>query len=316
MKRVWLAGLLAALACRGEVLESKKIWDAAPHNAFTDLVWHKGEFWCVFREGEKHVSADGAVRVLRSKDGAAWSSAALVRSEAGDLRDPKVSVTPAGEMMLIAAAAFRPGVPAHHQTYAWFSKDGVEWGEAVAIGEPDYWLWRVVWDGGTAWGIGYDTSGQKKDTRLYRSPDGKTFERVRGWISPSGYANETGVLAEKGRLTILLRRDGEPNSAVLIQGEAPYQRWDMMDLGTRIGGPVLLRLPDGRLLGAGRLYDGKARTSLFWVQKEGIREFATLPSGGDTSYPGLALREGVLWVSYYSTHEGKTSIYFGKVRPE
>jgi len=35
----------------------------------------------------------------------------------------------------------------------------------------------------------------------------------------------------------------------------------------------------------------------------------TLPSGGDTSYPGLLWHEERLWVSYYSSHEGKTSIY-------
>jgi len=312
----WLAGLLVVLACRAEVLDVKKIWDAGAHNAFTDLIWHKGEFWCVFREGEKHVSPDGSIRVLRSKDGAAWSSAALVRSEVGDLRDPKLSVTPAGEMMLVGAAALKPGGTARHQTYAWFSKDGIEWGDPLAIGEPDYWLWRVVWDGGTAWGIGYDTSGQRKDTRLYRSRDGRVFDRVTGWISPSGYANETGLLAENGRLTILLRRDGEPNSALLIRGEAPYQKWEMANLQVRIGGPSILRLPDGRLLGAGRLYDERQRTAVFWVEREGIREIEVLPSGGDTSYPGLVWRDGVLWVSYYSSHEGKTSIYVGRVKPE
>ena len=40
----------------------------------------------------------------------------------------------------------------------------------------------------------------------------------------------------------------------------------------------------------------------------------TLPSGGDTSYAGLVLHKGLLWVSYYSSHEGKTRIYLAKVR--
>ena len=34
----------------------------------------------------------------------------------------------------------------------------------------------------------------------------------------------------------------------------------------------------------------------------------------DTSYPGLVWHEGQLWVSYYSSHEGKTSIYLARVR--
>ena len=45
-----------------------------------------------------------------------------------------------------------------------------------------------------------------------------------------------------------------------------------------------------------------------------LTEFLTLPSGGDTSYAGLVWHEGLLWMSYYSSHEGKTSIYLAKVR--
>ena len=45
-----------------------------------------------------------------------------------------------------------------------------------------------------------------------------------------------------------------------------------------------------------------------------MTEFLALPSGGDTSYPGLVWHDGLLWVSYYASHEGKTSIYLAKVR--
>ena len=38
--------------------------------------------------------------------------------------------------------------------------------------------------------------------------------------------------------------------------------------------------------------------------------------GGDTSYPGPVLHEGLLWVSYYSGHEGKVSIYLAQVELE
>ena len=42
-------------------------------------------------------------------------------------------------------------------------------------------------------------------------------------------------------------------------------------------------------------------------------EIVTLPSRGDTSYPGLVFHEGLLWVSYYSSHEGKTSVYLARI---
>lgn len=41
-----------------------------------------------------------------------------------------------------------------------------------------------------------------------------------------------------------------------------------------------------------------------------------LPSGGDSSYPGMVMHNGLLWMSYYSSHEGKTSIYLAKIALE
>jgi hypothetical protein len=38
-----------------------------------------------------------------------------------------------------------------------------------------------------------------------------------------------------------------------------------------------------------------------------------LPSGGDNSYPGMAWHDGTLWLSYYSSHEGKASIYLAEI---
>src|SRR6266536_689863 len=61
-----------------ELLEVRRIWDRAPHNAFTDLVRFKGRWFCVFREGAAHVSPDGALRVITSKNSRDWTSAALL----------------------------------------------------------------------------------------------------------------------------------------------------------------------------------------------------------------------------------------------
>src|SRR5436189_4400788 len=57
-----------------ELAEVRKIWERAPHNAFTDLARFKGKWFCVFREGAAHVSPDGALRVITSKDGKDWVS--------------------------------------------------------------------------------------------------------------------------------------------------------------------------------------------------------------------------------------------------
>src|SRR5688572_16013636 len=56
------------------VLSSQMVWDAAPHNAFTDLIRWKDRWYCSFREGEAHGSYDGKVRILASTDGKIWQS--------------------------------------------------------------------------------------------------------------------------------------------------------------------------------------------------------------------------------------------------
>ena len=60
------AGPVSGADVAGEAVCEKvrRIWNEAPHNAFTDLTRFRGRWICVFREGRAHVSPDGAVRVL------------------------------------------------------------------------------------------------------------------------------------------------------------------------------------------------------------------------------------------------------------
>lgn len=306
----------ARAAAQAEIVEVRKIWDEAPHNAFTDLVRFEDQWFCVFREGKAHVSPDGALRVITSKDGREWTSATLLTSDDADLRDAKITIPPDNRLMLSGAAAMNPPSDIRHQTLAWFSDDGRAWSAPVKIGEPDFWLWRVTWHDDTAWGIGYATTGPKI-VRLYRSDNGRDFQVWVENLFDQGYPNETSLLFREDDTGLcLLRRDGEPNTAQLGIAQPPYKEWKWKDLGVRIGGPHMLQLPDGRIVAAGRSYDGGATTRLWWLDPDSAKldEILTLPSGGDTSYPGLVFHDGLLWVSYYSSHEDKTSIYLAQVR--
>ena len=64
---------------------------------------------------------------------------------------------------------------------------------------------------------------------------------------------------------------------------------------------------------AGRSYVGDPVTVLSRFGPETYDPALTLPSGGDNSYPGLVWHEGTLWMSYYSSHEAKTSIYLAEI---
>lgn len=300
-----------------QLVSVKKIWDQAPHNAFTDLIRFQDRWFCVFREGQGHVSPDGALRVITSTDGENWESAALVSSKTSDLRDAKITRTPSGQLLLAGAAALHDKSKNTHQSMVWFSNDGRTWSEAHEVGHPDFWLWRVTWHKGAAYGIGYGC-GQDKSIKLYSSKDGKTFTTLVDRLYDVAYPNETSIVFEGDTALCLLRRDGKPsNTGLLGTAQPPYTNWEWKDLGVRIGGPHLLQLPDGRFIAAVRFYDGGARTSLAWLDPQAgkLTECLKLPSGGDTSYAGLVWHDDLLWVSYYSSHENKkTSIYLAKVQ--
>jgi hypothetical protein len=302
-----------------KLIEVRKIWDKAPHNAFTDLARHRKRWWCVFREGKAHVSPDGSLRVITSSDGIRWKSAALLKSKTEDLRDAKLTIAANGMFHLYGAGVDKRKKPQVLRSYVWTSRDGRRWSKARAIGAVDEWLWRVTLHGKAYYGIGYGCAeiwrGEKANTiRLYKSKDGRTFEVLVDRLRSGDYSNETSIVFRPDKTALcLLRRD--PLHGLLGTARPPYTTWSWLDVGCKIGGPHMLLLPDGRLLAAVRLYGGGARTSLCWIDaKTGtLTEALKLPSGGDTSYAGLVLHEGVLWVSYYSSHERKTAIYLAKV---
>jgi hypothetical protein len=329
-RRSLLACGLAPAIVRAEprLVEVRKIWDQGAHNAFTDLVRFRGRWYCCFREGKGHVSADGHMRILMSKDTREWTSAAIVRADNADLRDAKLCVTPRNELMLSGAAALIPSTPHRHQSMAWFSKDGAQWSGAVTIGDPDFWLWRVTWHGKAAYSTGYSTqvNRNQRTFRLYRSEDGRKFQTI---VENLGIPNSPGESTIRfnrdGEAICLLRRDpynGQPSipataaTALVGRAHAPYTKWDWKDTATRVGGPNFIRLPDGRYVAVVRLHDGKVRTALCWldIDRAKLDEFLPLPSGGDSSYAGLVVEGDTLRISYYSTHEQKTSIYLAKVR--
>lgn len=309
-----------------EVVEVKKIWDDAAHNAFTDLVYFADRFYCAFREGRGHVSADGRIRVLRSADADTWTSAALISFRGYDFRDAHLSITPDGRLMLIGGAAPRKqdNEPAPTGSFVSFSENGDTWTEPVIVSEPGRWLWRVTWHEGVAYGVSYTAGGNgDRYLSLLKSTDGIKYEPLVQRLFDKGSPNETTLrFAPDGTCYALVRRDSfgdAPTSTMLGISGPDYTQWTWHDLGPEFnafGGPDLLRLPCGLWIAAGRMHQGGPHTALtvLDVENKTMTRLLDLPSGGDTSYPGLLWRDQTLYVSYYSGHQGKTSIYLAKIR--
>jgi len=348
-----LASVLAARGAAGEAaktapdkrqrltmkaLSVKKIWDQGKHNAFTDLIRFGDRFYCVFRESASHASPGGKIRVLTSADdGKTWKSAALLAlkgydlPEGFDLRDPKISRMPDGRLMLLGGAGHRkPGVnvgdPVPTGSFVSFSKDGAAWTAPKLVGDPKRWIWRVTWHKGRGYGVDYNSS---EPTTLLMTADGLTYKTVIAPLSDrrggrwKQFPNEATLRFAADGTCYCLHRGGG-NEPLLGTARAPYTKWTWKELvlpHNYIGGPDMMQLPTGDWICAGRLREPPYRAasgsmSLFLLNVEAGKatELLRLPSGGDTSYPGLLWHDGVLWVSYYSSHEGKTSIYLARVK--
>ncbi len=311
---------------RAELVDVRRIWDGAAHNAFTDLLRHGDEWFCVFREGTGHIpGSNGVIRVLRSLGGTNWGSAAVVRAPGLDLRDPKISVHPDGRLMLLMGGSTyggeerreeRPFVRARTQVS--FSADGRAWSAPQPVSVEGEWLWRVTWRGGVGYGFGYTFFVPARDVSLtlWKTTDGMAYERVARPSVPAGcWPDETTVrFLGDDTMVALVRGEQANHHAYVGTSRPPYTEWVWVDTGHAAQGPNVLVTERGRMLYGGRDFPAGARTVLGELGRGGAVPLLTLPSGGDTSYPGLVEHDGLVWMSYYASHEGKASIYLARIR--
>ncbi len=115
------------------------------------------------------------------------------------------------------------------------------------------------------------------------------------------------------RIVLLMRTRSLQDEMVSIGwSDAPHKEWHWTKQAVHVGGPNFVVLPDGRMLGGGRWPPERMAIGAMTLTKYEPR--LVLPSGGDCSYPGFAWHEGILWVLYYSSHEGETAVLLAKVR--
>src|SRR5262249_12073180 len=225
-----------------------------------------------------------------------------------DLRDPKLSITADGRLMMVGGAAepaSRNPVRDHY-SFVCFS-NGATWSKPERVLDSWQWLWRVTWHKDTAYGVAYqwypkahnDSKGYK--AFLCQSKDGLRFTKVTDFDIPN--ATEATLRFDGDRMLCLQRRDGRPNTAMLGVSQPPYKQWNWKNLGLYFGGPNFLRLPDGTWAAAGRMIqEGKPRTVVcrLDIEETTLTPKVQLPSSGDTSHPGLRLQPDPLLVRYYN----------------
>ena len=326
MKRLILCVFicLSGMACsyaRNYTVE--QIWSNGQHCAFTSLIEFKGMYYCSFREGFSHIfdengNAEGKIRILASRNGKKWESVALIGKEGYDLRDPKLSVTPDGRLMVsLGGSIYREKKLVDAHSHVMFSEDGKTFTEPVPVvidprvkGDLN-WIWRVTWHKGVGYGMSYD---REDSISLLSTTDGINYSLIKT-ESMEGFPNETTIrFGKDDSMRMIIRRDKGDKKAKLAVSRPPYTEWGYVDLPMYVGGPDFIHT-DKISVAGGRWMEDRTRprtvlsTNFFLGGPE-----MTLPSGGDNSYPGLLVVGDELWVSYYSTHETpKASIYLAKI---
>lgn len=318
------------------ILSVNKIWDQGKHNAFTDLIRWRGKWYCVFREADAHVGGDGKLRVLESSDGKVWQPVGLVAEDGIDLRDPHLSITPDDRLMIVGGGSVYKGTTTlqGRQPRVTFSQDARTWTPPQRVLSEGEWLWRVTWHDGKCYGVSYNASARTTPAakeaatsktavsadpaewklKLVVSKDGVNFDLITHLGVP-GHPNETTLrFLSSGELMAMVRREGGSTFGWLGTSKAPYKDWAWTETKHRFGGPNFIELPKGELWGTSRIYPGGAKTALIRMTPTTYEPVVTFPSGGDTSYAGMVWHEGLLWISYYSSHEKKSSIYLATVQ--
>jgi len=318
MKKLILP-ILAAILCfcgccnNNDELSCECIW-SKDYSAFPSIVKFNGKYYISFREGKSHVfdengKAEGKARILVSKDGKKWESVALIGKEGYDLRDPKLSVTPDGKLLVTMGGSiyvdrelkgFIPQVS--------FSSDGKEFTapEPVVFDEQitdnREWIWRVTWNGDTGYAVTY---GQHY--ALLSTKDGLHYDTVceLNLDRKDAPGESTIRFTPDGKMLMMVRCDAGDNRGRWGVSEAPYTEWTWKTMPSHLGGPDFIRLDDGTIVAGTRheFASGHCKTMILKGDEEGnFEEMFLVPSGGDTSYPGFIEVGDQIWMVYYSCH--------------
>lgn len=321
-----------------KVTNIRRVFYNGRHDAFTDLVRFKDNFYLAFRScPDGHmVHPTSSIIILSSTDTKDWEQVHQFSVEKRDTRDPHFLVF--GGKLFVYTGTWYSGETTlnsedydlnKHLGYAAWSEDGLKWHSPIMLeGTFGHYIWRANTSNGKAYLCGRRKKnfevGPRGETSIVESAmlesDDGLIWRTRALFQETR-GDETAFLFEPDGSIIAIGRRGR-DRAQLLKSSPPYIQWQRKELDRYIGGPLLARW-GGRYVVSGRKNtdNGGPKTSMCWLVNDQLHEFAELPSGGDNSYPGFVeLSTNHAVMSWYSSHEkdadGKTitAIYMADLK--
>jgi len=321
-----------------KLVSVRRVFHNGEHNAFTDLCRYQERFYLTFRScPDGHgVYPTSSIIVLASDDAQQWEQVHRFSVPERDTRDPHF-LQFRGKLFVITGTWYcGHGPPAkrdmnEHLGYAAWSEDGRRWhGPVMLEGTYGHYVWRAATCNDKAYlcarrkhQFAHTTTREQRDplieSAMLESDDGFVWRKVA--LFQEQYGDETAFLFEPDGAVLAVARCGGGRNAQICRSRPPYTHWQRKDLDRYIGGPLLARWGDRLVVGGRKTLGGSPKTSLYWLVGDRLHEFAELPSGGDTSYPGfVALSDSRALVSYYSSHERNeqgqtiTAIYLAELQ--
>jgi hypothetical protein len=304
---------------RGVVLET---WDAVSdgtHNSNTDLTFWNGWFYLCHQASPYHLGSSRSRMLLwRSQDARTWEQVRVFKAETGEYRDPTFGQINGQLFLYLLPNRERNPEPF---TTAWSSsEDGFNWKPFAEVDHPGWLYWRPKTLDGKTWYVTAYWHEHGKSV-LLKSSDGEKWETVSQiWEGERNDETDFEFMAD-GRIISTARLEGSgtwrgdrKGSTLISVSEPPYEHWThTKSYVTRFDGPCLFGY-NRRVYGVGRYQSSflpgfaeqgglfsRKRTSLFHLDEHGLTHLTDLPSAGDTSYAGIAIRDEEMHVSYYTS---------------
>jgi hypothetical protein len=298
------------------------------HKAFTDITFFDNQFFLVFREADEHAfGEDGVVHLYSSVDGLEWNFIQEIVQTGIDLRDPKFALN--GDQLSL----YIHGSTYENQQIKSFTGYNLKYSKTMGWQEPkpvlldnlapvansilgnEAWPWRITWHENKAYSVGYNGNDIFD---LYKSDDGLFFSKQNVFEPIPKDPSETTVrVSNSGEFFAMVRRN--KGSTLLGRTRNPTEDWDWfaeIDF-ENFRGPNFLILDDHKLLFSGAFFSW-VYLGVYDLETNTYKQVIDIPSFGDGSYPGMVIKDNILWLSYYTSFENTrgSSVYVAAINLE
>ena len=292
----------------------KLIWKGDSHAAFTALVQYQDNLYCAFRNANMHADISGkdcgVIKIIKSSNGEKWEDFLSFKEDGYDLRDPQLSVTPTGKMMLLTEKVkYENGKAVTRNSCVSFIKSN---GEFTPLQNVNFdvcqnwnWIWNVEWIDDVAYGFCYAPF-----FGMVKSKDGVVYELVESLKLDRNPTEASIIKLNRNELLAIVRSDGP---AYLGIYNLKSQKWQWSDCDEEIACPKLIA-SKGKIYVAGRSYKSGVKTSVYKFNKRKKKLICIyqVSGGKDCSYPGIVCHRKQFYLSYYKGDVSSSDIYLAK----